>query len=55
MKSYNEKGKEGYFLEVDIQYPENLHKAQNNLPEIKLKVLKDLLLIYMIKMKMLFA
>ena len=27
IKSYNEKRKWGYFLEVDIQYTENLHKA----------------------------
>ena len=31
IKSYNEKSKEGYFLEVDIQYQENLH-FQNDLP-----------------------
>ena len=30
IKSYNEKSKEGYLFEVDIQYPENLHNAQNN-------------------------
>ena len=29
-KSYNKKSKEGYFLEVDIQYPENLHNVQNH-------------------------
>ena len=32
IKSCNEKSKEGYFLEVDLQYPENLHNVQNNLP-----------------------
>ena len=31
IKCYNEKSKEGYFLEVDIQYPENLHHVQNDL------------------------
>ena len=31
IKCYNEKRKEGYFLEVDIQYPENLLNVQNNL------------------------
>ena len=30
-ESYNEESDEGYFLEVDIQYPENLHKTQNDL------------------------
>ena len=34
IKSYNEKSKEEYFLEVDIQYSENLHDVQNDfLPE----------------------
>ena len=32
MKNCNEKSKEGYFLKDDIQYPENLHNAQNDLP-----------------------
>ena len=27
IKSYNEESDEGYFLEVDIQYPGNLHKT----------------------------
>ena len=32
IKSYSERSKEGYFLEVDIQYPENLHNLHNSLP-----------------------
>ena len=32
IKNYNEKSDEGYFLEVDIQYPENLHNLHNDLP-----------------------
>ena len=32
IKNYNEKSNEGYFLQVDIQYPENLHEAHNYLP-----------------------
>ena len=32
IESYNEKSKEVYFLEVDIQYLENLHNVQNDLP-----------------------
>ena len=28
----NEKSDEGYFPEVDVQYPENLHKLHNDLP-----------------------
>ena len=31
IKSYNEKSEKAYFLEVDIQYLENLHNIQNNL------------------------
>ena len=31
IKNYNEKRKEGYFLEVDIQYAENLYNFQNDL------------------------
>ena len=32
VKSYNEENDEGYFLEVDVQYPEELHKLHNDLP-----------------------
>ena len=32
IKSYNEESNKGYFLEVDIQYPEKLHEIHNNLP-----------------------
>ena len=32
MKIIKEKSKEGYFLEVDFQYPEYWHNVQNNLP-----------------------
>ena len=32
LKSYNEKSDKGYFLEVDVQYPENLHNLHNNSP-----------------------
>ena len=42
IKSYNEESDEGYFLEVNIQYTENLHKTQNNLPLLpeRIKILK---------------
>ena len=29
---YNEDIDKGYFLELDVQYPENLHKFHNDLP-----------------------
>ena len=32
IKSYNNVSDEGYFLEVDFQYPENLHSHHNDLP-----------------------
>ena len=31
IKSYNEKSRKGYFLEVDAQYPEDLHDLHNHL------------------------
>ena len=31
IKSYNYKNDKGYFLEVDVQYVENLHNLLNNL------------------------
>ena len=32
IKNYNEENDEGYFLEVDVQYPEKLHGLHNDLP-----------------------
>ena len=32
IKNYNEERDEGYFLEVDVQYPEKLHELHNDLP-----------------------
>ena len=32
IKNYNEESDEGYSVEVDIQYPENLHDFHNDLP-----------------------
>ena len=32
VKNYNEESDEGYFLEVDVQYPEKLHETHNDLP-----------------------
>ena len=31
IKNYNEEADEGYFLEVDVQYPEKLHQLHNDL------------------------
>ena len=57
IKSYNEETDEGYFLEVDVQYPKNLHKLHNDLPLLpkRIKIEKSLLQIYMIKVNMLFT
>ena len=32
VKNYNEESDEGYFLKVDVQYPEKLHELHNDLP-----------------------
>ena len=32
MKIYNEDNDDGYFLELDIQYPVELHNIDNDLP-----------------------
>ena len=32
IKNYGEESDKGYFLEVDVQYLENLHELQNGLP-----------------------
>ena len=47
----------GIFFEVDVQYPEKLHEVHNNLPflpESKKKKVESLLLLYIIKLNMLF-
>ena len=56
----NEENDEGYFLELDIQYPEKMHELHNDLSFLpkkkrKLKKSKSLLLIYMIKLNMFFT
>ena len=46
IKNYNGESNEGYFLEVDAQYPDKLHKRCNNLPflpeRMKLEIVKKL-------------
>ena len=46
IKNYNEERNEGYFLEVDIQYPEKLYELHNYLPflseSMKFKKLENL-------------
>ena len=32
IKNYNEDGDVGYFLDIDIEYPKNLHKMHSDLP-----------------------
>ena len=54
IKSYNEESDEGYFLEIDVQYPEEINKRHNDWPFFpgtmkKLKKLESFLLIYKIK------
>ena len=42
IKNYNEESDEGYFLDVDVQYPEKLHELHNDLPFLpeKMKIEK---------------
>ena len=55
IESCNEESDKGYFLEVDIQYPEKLH--HNDLPFLpeRMKIEKVEKLIYMIKLNMLYT
>ena len=32
IKNYKEDSEKGYFLEVDVQHPDNLHNLHNDLP-----------------------
>ena len=32
IKNYNENNNKGYFLEVDVEYPENVFNLHSNLP-----------------------
>ena len=32
IKNFNAESEEGYFFEVDVQYPKKLHEIQNDLP-----------------------
>ena len=53
-KNYNVESNEKYFVEVNVQYPENLHNIYHDLPflpkRIKIEQPKILQLIYMIKL-----
>ena len=42
IKNCNEKIDKGYFLEIDIQYPEELHELHNALPLLaeRIRILK---------------
>ena len=54
IKNYNEESNEGYFLEVDVQYPKKLHELYNDLPflleEMKTEKVEKLIIIFMIKL-----
>ena len=55
--SYNEESHKGYFLEVDVQNPENLHNLHIDLPflskRMKIEKVKKIVANYMIKLNML--
>ena len=38
IKNYDDEGDKGYFLEVDIQFPEKLHEPCNDLPFLPEKI-----------------
>ena len=38
LKSYNEESDEGYFLELDVQYPEKLHEPHNDLTSLSERI-----------------
>ena len=39
VKNYNEESEEGYFLEVDVQYPEKLHELYKEKKNYKVEKL----------------
>ena len=59
IRHFNQESNEGYFLEVDVQYPEKLHELHNDLrflPErMKIEKIESLFLVCMIKLNMLFT
>ena len=59
IQHFNQESNEGYFLEVDVQYPEKLHELHNDLrflPErMKIEKIESLFLVCMIKLNMLFT
>ena len=60
IRNCNEESDEGYYLEMDVQFPGKLHELHNEFPflierkKTKQKY-KNVLLIYMIKMNMSFT
>ena len=59
IESYNEESDEGCFLEVNVQCLEKLHEVHNDLSflleRMKIKKSKSLLLIYMIKLNIVYT
>ena len=60
IKNYSDESDDRHFFEVSVQYPEKLHDLDNDLPFLpeKMKIektSKSLLLIYIIKLNILFT
>ena len=59
ISSYNEESDEGYFLEVDVQYPEKFHEHQNDVQFLaegmKIEKVEKFVVNYMIKPNMSFT
>ena len=53
IKSHNENSDKGYFLEVDVEYPKNLHKLHSDLPFLpeRKKIEKFKKLVYTVQEK----
>ena len=41
IKNYNEETGEGYFIKVDVEYPEKPHKLHNDLPFLSERIKLD--------------
>ena len=59
IKNRDENSDKGYILEVDVEYPKNLHKLHNNLPflpeRMKINKSNKLFVMYMTKKTMSFT
>ena len=58
IKNFDESSNKGYFLEVDVEYPKNLHNLHSDLPFLPERKLKNVIgsfVIFMTRKTMLFT